>query len=102
MKRKAEYCSHVLFESVRSSFVGNFLRFLRQLNHLHRDIEIDLDNVREHLTNFGHETVNLRDKMINNICELLDIIIEQNYISNVTNIQNFKKLITIHLKCQKI
>ena len=37
------------------------------------------------MTNFGHETGNLHDKMIKNISEPLDIIPEQNYPAVVTN-----------------
>ena len=44
LKHKAGYHSHILFEPVRPSFVGSFLRFLKQFNHLYSDIEIDLDN----------------------------------------------------------
>ena len=50
-KRKAEYRSHVLFEPVRRSFVGSFLRFSNQFNHFHSDIGIDLDNISKNLTN---------------------------------------------------
>ena len=32
-KRKAEYRSHVLFESVRPNVVSGFLMFLKQHNH---------------------------------------------------------------------
>lgn len=38
LKRKVEYRSQALFEPVRSSFFENFLKFLKQFNHLYSDI----------------------------------------------------------------
>ena len=85
LKHKAEYCSQVLFEPVRPSFVGRFLRFLKQFNHFYGDIEIDLENISENLANFGHKTGNLHEKMMKNISEPLDIILDQKHYSDVTN-----------------
>ena len=89
-KRKVACRSHVLFESVRPNVAAGFLIFLKQNNQLYSDIEIDLDNISESLTNFGHTTGNLHEKMINNISEPLDVILI-NYPSDVT------KLITVHI-----
>ena len=72
-KSKAEYRSRVLFETIRPSFVGSFLRFSKQLNHLYVDIEIDLDNISKQFKNFGNETGHLHEKMINNFSESLEI-----------------------------
>ena len=45
LKRKAEYHSHVLSESVRPVFVKRFLKYLKNHNHLYSDIEINMDNL---------------------------------------------------------
>ena len=37
------------------------------------------------MTNFGHEIVNLIEKMIKNNSEALDIVLEQSYLPDVTN-----------------
>ena len=37
------------------------------------------------MTNFGHETGNLIEKMIKNISEALNIVLEQSYLPDVTN-----------------
>ena len=37
------------------------------------------------MTNFGHETGNLIEKMIKNISEALNIVLEQNYLPDLTN-----------------
>ena len=37
------------------------------------------------MTNFGHETGNLIEKMIKNISEALNIVLEQNYLPDVTS-----------------
>ena len=37
------------------------------------------------MTNFGHETGNLIKKMIKNISEALNIVLEQSYLPDVTN-----------------
>ena len=78
LKCKAEYHSHVLF---KPSFVGSFFRFLKLFNHWYSDIEIDLNNISE----TGHETRNLIEKMIKNISEALNIVLEQNYLPDLTN-----------------
>lgn len=52
---------------------------------MYSDTETDLGNILEGLANFGHKTGNLHEKMIKNISELLDIILDQNYSSDVTN-----------------
>ena len=43
LKLKAEYRSHVLFESVRPVFVELFLKYLKNHNHLYSDTEINLE-----------------------------------------------------------
>ena len=65
LNHKAEYYSHVLFEPARAIFFGSFVRFFKQYNHLYSDIEIDLDNTSELLTNFELSTRNLHEKMKN-------------------------------------
>ena len=72
-KSKAEYRSRLLFETIRPSFVGSFLRFSKQLNHLYVDIEIDLDNISKQFKDVGHETGHLHEKMIDNFSEPLEI-----------------------------
>ena len=84
LNHKAEYYSHVLFEPARAIFFGSFVRFFKQYNHLYSDIEIDLDNTSELLTNFELSTRNLHEEM--KISEPLEIIPEQKYSSDVTNI----------------
>ena len=37
------------------------------------------------MTNFGHEIGNLIEKMIKNISEALNIVLEQSYLPDVTN-----------------
>ena len=37
------------------------------------------------MTNFGHEIGNLFEKMIKNISEALNIVLEQSYLPDVTN-----------------
>ena len=37
------------------------------------------------MRNFGHETGNLIEKMIKNISEALNIVLEQNYLPDLTN-----------------
>ena len=64
LKLKAEYRSHVLFEVVTPSFVGSFLRFLKQFYQMYSNIEFDLDNIAESLTNFGHKKRKLHAKII--------------------------------------
>ena len=39
----------------------------------------------ENLTNFGHETRNLHEKIIKNISEASNVVLEQNYPPDVTN-----------------
>ena len=52
---------------------------------MYSHIEIGLDNISENLTKFGYETENLQEKIINNISDPLDIILEQNYPPDVTS-----------------
>ena len=52
---------------------------------MYSDIEIRLDNMSENLTNFGHETRNLHEKIIKNISEASNVVLEQNYPPDVTN-----------------
>ena len=46
---------------------------------------MNLYNISEHLTNFGHKTGNLHEELISNISELLDVILKQSYPPDVTN-----------------
>ena len=45
LKGKAQHCSHVLFEPVKPMFVEQFLKYLKNYNHLYSDIEINMDNL---------------------------------------------------------
>ena len=38
------YREHVLFESVRPRIIESLSNFLKANNHLHRDLEIDMEN----------------------------------------------------------
>ena len=50
------------------------------------------------MTNFGHETGNLIEKMIKNISEALNIVLEQNYLPDLTNNSEHEEADQIHLK----
>ena len=63
VKFKAEYRSHALFEIVTPSIVGSFLRFMKQFYQMYSDIEFDLENITENLTNFGHKKRKLHAKI---------------------------------------
>ena len=45
LKRKAEYTVHVLPEPVKQRFAQWFISYLRNCNHLYRDVKIDLGNI---------------------------------------------------------
>ena len=45
LKRKAVCHSHVLFLTVRPSFVNNFLEHLINNNHLYSDIRVNMNNL---------------------------------------------------------
>ena len=85
LKRKTEYRRYLLFEPVSPNFVRIFLRFLKRHNHFYSNIEIDLDNISESLTNFELATGTLYEKMINNVSEMLNIILKQDCASDVAN-----------------
>ena len=77
LKRKVEYRSHVLFEPVRPSFVESFLKFLKQVNHLYSDIEINVNNISESVTCFEEGNDFLEEMMTKNISQPIAIILEQ-------------------------
>ena len=49
LKRKAAYRGHVLFEPVRPRLIERLLQYLKKLNHLYRNMEIDIENIPEKL-----------------------------------------------------
>ena len=62
VKFKAEYRSHALFEIVTPSIVGSFLRFMKQFYQMYSDIEFDLENITENLTNLDIKNENCMQK----------------------------------------
>ena len=88
LKSKLEYGGHVLFEAVRSAFLCNILYYLRENNHLYKDIIVKPKNISGDLitlvdthTNRQNtrsdnedETLNLADLLVNQ----LDIPIPKN------------------------
>ena len=80
LKHKAEYYSHVLFEPARAMFFGSFVRLFKQYNHLYSDIEIH-QNFWQILS--SQQEIYMRKWKIS---EPLEIIPEQKYSSDVTNI----------------
>ena len=74
-------------EPVRPNFVESFLTFLKQFNHLHSDVEINVDNILEGLTGFGEQKDYIEEIMTKNISQPIPIILEQNFSSGqkVTN-----------------
>ena len=45
MERKVEYREYVHFEQVRAIIIKGLLNYLKANNHLHWDIEIDMENL---------------------------------------------------------
>ena len=76
LKREVESRSHVLFESVRSSFAESFSKFLKQFNHLSSDIEINIDN--KSLAALGEEKDYIKEIVMKNISQPIPIILQQN------------------------
>ena len=51
LKRKLQYRGHVYFESARPNFITRLLQYLNLNNSLYQDIEINLENVPNFLSN---------------------------------------------------
>ena len=58
LKRRFEYRGHVYFEPVRQSSIFRILQFMKKNNPLYHDIDINLSNIADGLTqhNKAHET----------------------------------------------
>ena len=78
LKRKAAYRGHVLFDPVRPRLIESLLQYLKKHNHLHRNIEIVIENIPEELLsqigNISEE--NAYNYLVKNITNPIDIIID--------------------------
>ena len=54
LKRKAEFCNHVLFETVRPLFVESFLKFLKHYDHLYSATQINMENLPSNVLDFNY------------------------------------------------
>ena len=77
LKRKAAYHGHVLFEPVRPRLIESLLQHLKKHSHLHRNIEIDIENIPEELLlQIGTISEENAYYLVKNITDPIDIIID--------------------------
>ena len=66
LKRNLKYGGRVWFEAVRSAFLCNILCYLRESNHLYKDIIVKPENISEDLINLADTHTNRLDTQSNN------------------------------------
>ena len=78
LKRKLEYRSHFLFETVRPEFVQSFLSYLKHNNHLYNSTDVNLNNIPQSMLQFDNSEaeVFLGDVFVD-VDKPLEIHIEQ-------------------------